>query len=220
MDKRKLYDDLVSQLSPHNRGYAPDYERFSNQTMVTNIVSSSHIINISALSGNSNKLNACDSILSLEEAIKKAEVLSSNHKEILSFELPTSDAVVMDIYKQFTCKDEYRSLFLKLSKKLGIFAHITLGIIEDAMVDEMETIDFLASNPPKGIIFSVFIPQTDYKSNELSLMPIERAAAVFMYAHKKLPNCPMTLSKMHPDGNYGKELEILAFMHGIKNKEI
>ncbi len=220
MNKRKFYDDLVSQLSPHNRGYAPDYERFSNQSMVTNKVSSSHIINVSASPANSKILNACDSILSLEEATQKVGELNGNQEEILSFELPTSDAVVMDIYKQFTCKDEYRSLFLKLSKSLGVFAHITLGIIEDAMVDEMETIDFLAANPPKGIIFSVFTPKTDYSSNLLSLMPIERAAAVFMYAHKKLPDCPMTLSKMHPEGKYGEELEILAFMHGVKNKEI
>lgn len=218
MDKRKLYDDLVSQLSPYNRGYAPDYERFSNQSMVTNIVPCSRIINTSISPNDSNNLNACDYILSLKEASDKAQELRSNQNEILSFELPTSDAVVMDVYKQFTCKDEYRSLFLKFSKSLGVFAHITLGIIDDAMVDEMETIDYLATNPPKGIIFSIFIPP--YNSSVSSLMPIERAAAVFMYAHKKLPDCPMTLSKTHPDGNYGKELEILAFMHGVKNKEI
>lgn len=220
MDKKKLYEDLLSQLSTQNKGYAPDYDRFSSQSMEVCFVSPSYIINTSLCSqDNSNKvINASDSMLSLEEATSKLEALDKNPKEILSFELPTSDAVVMDVYKQFTCKDEYRSLFLTLSTNFGVFAHITLGLIDDAMFDEMETIDFLAANPPKGIIFSIYTPPVCADKPQ-KLMPIERAAAVFMYAHKKLPNCSMTLSKKHPDGNYGKELEILAFMHGVKNRE-
>lgn len=139
----------------------------------------------------------------------------SSRKFIVSFDIPTSDEVISNVFHLPYTASDYRNQYLDYAKKYKTVPHITIGLEKINSKGEEDTIDFLELNPPEQLVLIVFRPTKGTSLESQEVPTIARVVDLIKYAIKKLPGA-IKLGCMRPSGEYRKNLDILAWMHGLK----
>lgn len=163
-------------------------------------------------------------LLSLPERLKfNAHTGFQDPKNILplkkrisavSFDLPSCDEVVSNVFKLPYKATDYERLYLEYKKHFNTIAHLTLGLALKTKNAEQKIIDFLAQNGEKKVVLLVFMPTKGTEAQDLPKMPLSKVISVIKYAKKQ--KLSPSLGCMRPMGAYRKNLDILAFMYGLK----
>lgn len=134
---------------------------------------------------------------------------------VISFDLPSCDEVVRNIFKLKYSSNDYKELYLNYKKKFRTIPHITIGLAQNTCNSEIETIDFLKKQDPEKVVFLVFRPTPDTEMQNIAPPSLEKVIKIVKHALENL-NCQINLGCMRPSGAYRKNLDILMWMHGIK----
>ena len=135
---------------------------------------------------------------------------------VVSFDLPTSDRVVREVYGLPYSRNDFRKLYLQYCRDFRTVAHVTIGLApEDFPGGEQATIDFLASVNPVEVVFLIFRPTAGTRMADQQAPDLQKVIALLAQA-KKMCKCPVLLGCMRPAGLYRRNLDILAWLHGYR----
>lgn len=131
----------------------------------------------------------------------------------VSFDLPCSDDVVQKILKLDKTAQDFKHLFMEYNKLFNTVPHVTIGL---SKIDKSEEamIDFLKTQNPDQVVFIVFRPTPGTELECKPVPEISRIIEVLAYAYQEL-NCKIVLGCMRPAGSHRRNLDILAWVHGI-----
>lgn len=155
--------------------------------------------------------------LNLHPGYQNAENLLplASRNPVVSFDLPGNDSVISEVFGlPYSCAD-YRRLFTDYCKKFKTVAHITIGLNYGTDSGEEDTIDFLAEQKPAEVVFLVFRPTPGTRMQNAPVPELARVIDVLKKAQKSL-TCPVLLGCMRPSGLYRRDLDLLAWMHGVR----
>ena len=134
---------------------------------------------------------------------------------VISFDIPSCDETVKNVYKQKRTAEDYRKLFLEYGKHFKTIPHLTIGLGNNTLRGEKSTIDFVSKNSSEGIVFIVFRPTKGTEMEHCKAPSVGHLHEILTYAKSKLKQ-PITLGCMRPSGLYRKNLDIIYWMHGVK----
>jgi len=134
---------------------------------------------------------------------------------VVSLDLPGSDEVIKNIFKLPYGAEDYRKLFISYARHFDTIPHICIGIAADSKSGEESTLDFLAGQHLKQAVFIIFRPTPGTELAEASAPELSRVCEVFRYARNSL-RCRQMLGCMRPAGTYRRDVDILAWLHGIR----
>ncbi len=135
---------------------------------------------------------------------------------VVSFDLPVSDRVVSEVYGLERTCSEFRELYKRYCQIFKTVAHITIGLSPaDFPTAEENTIDFLAAAAPVEVVFLVFRPTPGTRMAEIAPPCLEKTLSLIIRARNKL-QCPVHIGCMRPAGQYRRDFDILAWMHGFR----
>ena len=183
------------------------------------------------ISGGSSKAGAVPIAEHINEILKLPESLQINlhpgfqpvepllpltgRKPIVSFDLPGSDTVIKDVFKLPYSTKDFQELFVSYSQHFVTVPHICIGLNRGKNSGEESTIDFLAELQLKQAVFIIFRPTPGTEFADESPPEPARVIEVLKYARMKL-NCELLLGCMRPAGKYRSQIDILAWLHGIR----
>lgn len=166
------------------------------------------------------------SILELPESIRlnfhvgyqPPECLNSFKRRqiIVSFDLPTTDDVISKVYHLPYKASDYQKLYLAYAKKYPTIPHMTIGLGSEKDYGEENTIDFLSKTQPDQFVVIIFRPTKGTSLEKIDSPSISRVISLLRYAQKKL-KCPVKIGCMRPSGKYRQNVDILAWMNGIRS---
>lgn len=184
------------------------------------------------LSGGSNSNGAVDFTQHLDEILQLPEHLKLNlhpgyqapeklqlltaRNPVVSFDLPGCAAIIKNVFKLPYSVYDYRQLYRQYNKIFNTVPHITIGLNFGASGGESATVDFLAENLPSEVVFIIFRPTPGTEMADVQLPAPELVIQTLSHALKNL-KCPIKLGCMRPAGNYRRDIDILAWMHGIEH---
>jgi len=93
--------------------------------------------------------------------------------------------------------------------------HICIGINKGKESGEENTLDFLATQPAKQTVFIIFRPTPGTELADAQPPEIKRVCEIFNYARNRLKS-ELLLGCMRPAGTYRRDVDILAWLHGIR----
>ncbi len=135
---------------------------------------------------------------------------------VVSFDLPVSDRVISEVYGLKRTCSEFRELYKRYCRHFRTVAHITIGLSpEDFPTGEEATVEFLAASAPVEVVFLVFRPTPGTRMAEIGPPCLEKTLTLLSRARKKL-QCPVQIGCMRPAGQYRRDFDILAWMHGFR----
>ena len=156
--------------------------------------------------------------LNLHTGYLDPEVLAplKSRNPVISFDLPTSDAVVKEVYGlNYSCKD-FRNLYEKYCAAFKTVAHVTLGLAaKEHEHGEEETVEYLGRMQPAEVAFLVFRPTPGTRMADVIPPSLSRVIPLLSKAISLL-NCPVQIGCMRPAGTYRRDFDILAWMHGCR----
>jgi len=136
-------------------------------------------------------------------------------KPVVSFDLPGSDEVIRNIFKLPYSAEDYRMLFSSYAKHFDTVPHICIGINRGKDSGEESTLDFLAEQSVKQAVFIIFRPTPGTELANAQPPELKRVCEVFNYARNKLKS-QLLLGCMRPAGTYRHDVDILAWLYGIR----
>ncbi|EKD83708.1 MAG: hypothetical protein ACD_39C00506G0001, partial [uncultured bacterium] len=136
-------------------------------------------------------------------------------KPVVSFDLPGNDAVIRDVFKLPYSAIDFQNLFTSYSKHFDTVPHICIGLNRGGNSGEEHSLDFLSGLPLKQAVFIIFRPTPGTEFAAASPPEAERVVELIKYAGAKL-TCELLLGCMRPAGQYRSQIDILAWMHGIR----
>ncbi|GAB4275619.1 MAG: radical SAM protein [Candidatus Rifleibacteriota bacterium] len=135
---------------------------------------------------------------------------------VFSFDLPASNDIIKNVFGLCFSKKEYEELFLEYSKNFKTIPHLNLGLGGPDCKVEKETIDFLANNHSGDIVFILFRPTIGTRLENQEAPKIEKVIEIFSYTRQRTKS-GLLLGCMRPSGLYRKNIDILAWLSGIRN---
>ncbi len=139
-----------------------------------------------------------------------------DRKPVVSFDLPTSDAVIKNVYGLKYSRDDFRQKFLQYCRHFQTVAHITFGLSpEDFPSGEEDTIRFLAANKATEVVILLFRPTPGTRMAEVEPPNLEKVVSLLKQANSSLV-CPVLIGCMRPAGIYRRNFDILAWMLGCR----
>ncbi len=156
--------------------------------------------------------------LNLHAGYQSPEALLAlkDRKPVVSFDLPTSDAVVKNVYGLKYTRDEFRQQYLQFCRHFHTVAHVTLGLSpKDFPAGEEDTIRFLAENKASEVVILVFRPTPGTRMADVEPPELDKVITLLREA-KRVLNCPILIGCMRPAGVYRRSFDILAWMHGCR----
>lgn len=134
---------------------------------------------------------------------------------VVSFDLPTCNEVISEVFGLSHSSADYRALFADYCRHFTTIAHITIGLAQKDTSGEAATISYLAGQQPAEAVFLVFRPTPGTRMQNARVAGIDRVVGLLRQAMHEL-SCPVLLGCMRPAGVYRRDLDILAWMHGIR----
>lgn len=156
--------------------------------------------------------------LNIHPGYQQASALDflGSRKTVVSFDLPTSDRVIKEVFRLKHSVEDYQKLFLEYRHRFTTIPHITIGLDSPDCTSEIETIDFLSKHSIKELVFIVFRPTPGTELENQPLPDIQKAIDCIDYAIKRL-DARILLGCMRPSGEYRKNFDILAWLSGIRD---
>lgn len=139
-----------------------------------------------------------------------------SRQTVVSFDLPSSDRVIRDVFRLPYTQKDYQELFVAFSRDFRTIPHITIGLEGPDCLSESGCIDFLVKQNPEEVVFIVFRPT---QNTELANQPsprIEKVVQVLREARERL-DARILMGCMRPSGMYRQNLDILAWLSGIES---
>jgi uncharacterized radical SAM superfamily protein len=134
---------------------------------------------------------------------------------VVSFDLPGSDTIIKNVFKLPYCTEDYRQLFISYAKHFDSVPHICIGLNEGNDSGEENTIDFLSQQHLKQAVFIIFRPTPGTELAGAQPPETKRVSDVLKYAKARL-DCQLLLGCMRPAGTYRRDVDILAWLYGIR----
>ena len=135
---------------------------------------------------------------------------------VVSFDLPSSNRVIAEIFKLPYRVEDYQSLYLEYSAQFNTVPHVNIGLDSEECLTEYQVIDFLCGFSPKQLVFIMFRPTPGTQLAFRQPARIEQAIKVLAYAKVKLA-CPIKIGCMRPSAEYRRNFDILAWLSGCEN---
>jgi uncharacterized radical SAM superfamily protein len=167
------------------------------------------------------QLESLDKVLNLHPGFQSPENIKSlAPKSTVSFDLPSCETVIHEVYGLNHRLKDYRDLYLKYIEIFDTVAHLTIGLApvsagSEGLAGELATIDFLKAHPPRELVLIVFRPTQGTQMSNVPAPSINHVIKVLIYALREL-GCPVSLGCMRPSGSYRRDLDILFWLHGVK----
>ncbi len=139
----------------------------------------------------------------------------TRRKPTISFDIPADEQVINNVYGLPYSAKDYRELFCSYASVFRTIPHLTLGLNDRDNSGELETIEFLAAQKPEMLVFIIFRPTPKTRMSDRQPPAMERLTEVFRLT-TELIKCPVLLGCMRPAGQYRTDLDIIAWMYGIK----
>jgi uncharacterized radical SAM superfamily protein len=136
-------------------------------------------------------------------------------RPVVSFDLPGSDAVIKNVFKLPYRAEDYRQLFISYARHFDTVPHICIGLNEGKDSGEESTLDFLAGQPARQTVFIIFRPTPGTELADAQPPELSRVCEVLSYARSRLKS-QLLLGCMRPAGTYRRDVDILAWLYGIR----
>lgn len=137
-------------------------------------------------------------------------------KVIVSYDLPASDKVISQVFRLPYKINDYEQLFLNFSQHFTTVPHINLGLDSQECEAETRVIDFLRNHEPEQLVFIIFRPTPGTDMGNVTPPDPLKAVQLIVNANNSLSSA-IKIGCMRPSGDYRRNFDILAWLHGIEN---
>lgn len=134
-------------------------------------------------------------------------------KPLISFDMPGSDYIIKNVYNQPYCLSDYKKLLKDYISLFETAVHLTIGLSEEKY--EEKIVDYLSEEGVKKLVLLVFRPTKNTAMANHRPPSISKIMGTIKQVCKKDIESVL-LGCMRPAGHHRKNLDILAWMHGIE----
>ena len=135
--------------------------------------------------------------------------------DYVSFDFVSDSAVIRRIYKLEKTAEEYIELYKRLSTKIKVFPHVTIGLDAGKIHWEYEAIDILHKLGADRLVLNVLIPTPGTEFADVPNPDLEEVRKVMEYARKKFEGKKLIVGCMRPSGKYRSDFDEMAVEVGV-----
>ncbi len=154
--------------------------------------------------------NAHVGFVSEEDVESLSEVV-----DYVSFDFVSDSAVIKKVYKLDKDVDEYIDLYKRLSEKMKVFPHITIGLDAGKIHWEYEAIDIISDLGADRLVLNVLIPTAGTEFEDVPNPDLKEVRKVMEYAREKFAGKKLIVGCMRPTGKYRSDFDEMAVEIGV-----
>ena len=134
--------------------------------------------------------------------------------DVVSFDIPSSDKVVKEVYGLDFTVENYVNLYRKLKCKVKVVPHICIGLDGNGIESELAILDMLEQDIPKKLCYIVFKPTHSTRLEKRPPPEVHDVLKLIAHTRIRMPDTDITLGCMRPGGSYRRILDEISVFAG------
>lgn len=135
--------------------------------------------------------------------------------DYVSFDFVSDSDVIKTVYKLEKDVDEYIELYKRLTHKVKVYPHITIGLDRGKIHWEYEAIDILKELGADRLVLNVLIPTPGTEFADVEAPDLDEVRKVFKYAREVFKDEILIVGCMRPIGRYRADMDVMAIEEGV-----
>ncbi len=137
------------------------------------------------------------------------------HVDVISFDLVGDDETIREVYGLPHAVTQYVATYQMLCRYFRVVPHLTIGLRGGQMNGERRALALLKELGAEALVLIVFIPTPGTAYADRPPPTIEDVTDLVAEARVLLPETPLYLGCMRPQGEYRERLDALAVRVGV-----